>query len=71
MKYYIIAKHQQKYPTKLMCSVLEVTARGYYAWRMRGPSRRKLQDEHLAERIESIRPGPIVGSMAAHASMQS
>lgn len=35
-----------------MCQVLEVSENGYYNWRTRGRSKRKRDDEQLAERIE-------------------
>jgi transposase InsO family protein len=35
-----------------MCHVLGVSENGYYNWRMRGKSKRKWDDEQLAERIE-------------------
>ncbi len=40
MKYQFIAMHQQEYPVKTMCRVLEVAVSGYYAWLRRAPSRR-------------------------------
>jgi transposase InsO family protein len=35
-----------------MCQVLDVSENGYYNWRTRGKSKRKWDDEQLAERIE-------------------
>jgi len=37
-----------------MCRVLGVSPSGYYAWRGRGPSRRKQEDQALLERIRGI-----------------
>ena len=33
MKYNFIARHQQKYPVKTLCRVLEVSVNGYCAWK--------------------------------------
>jgi len=37
-----------------MCSVLEVSRSGYYAWKMRGQSRRGREDAALLSQIQSI-----------------
>ncbi len=37
-----------------MCRVLEVSVSGYYAWRLREPSRRAMEDQALGEQIEHI-----------------
>jgi hypothetical protein len=56
MKYQFIAAHQQEYPVKTMCRVLEVEVSGYYAWlrRLGAPSRRSQANTGLGERIVRI-----------------
>jgi putative transposase len=54
MKYQFIAMHQQEYPVKTMCRVLEVAVSGYYAWLRRAPSRRSQENTVLGERIARL-----------------
>ena len=42
------------HPIATMCRVLEVSKSGYYAWQCRLPSKRRLQDLALCQRIEEI-----------------
>jgi hypothetical protein len=37
-----------------MCRVLDVSTRGYYAWRGRGLSQRRREDAKLTEKIEQV-----------------
>lgn len=37
-----------------MCRLLDVSTSGYYAWRSRGPSRRRREDQKLTEAIRAI-----------------
>jgi hypothetical protein len=50
MTYQFIAVYNE-YCVALMCSVLEVSVSGYYAWRKREPSRHRREDAFLAEKI--------------------
>ena len=43
--------HQQEYPIKTMCRVLEVSVSGYFAWQKRAPSRRGPREYRVGERI--------------------
>jgi putative transposase len=54
MKYKFIEGHRQKFPTRLMCRALEVSAGGYYQWRRRPPSARQERGEALAAEIKVI-----------------
>lgn len=47
MRFQFIHDHRQAYPLTLMCRVLAVSRSGYYAWRKRGPSARKMADKVL------------------------
>ena len=46
--------HQAEYRVATMCRVLEVSTSGYYAWRLRSPSARALEDAVLRQKIEVI-----------------
>jgi putative transposase len=52
VKFQFIHEHRQLFPILRMCQVLEVSENGYNNWRTRGKSKRKRDDEQLAERIE-------------------
>ncbi len=56
-----------------MCQVLEVSENGYSNWRKRGKSRRKQEDELLAERIEDAyrQHGGKYGSPRIHALLKT
>jgi transposase InsO family protein len=56
-----------------MCQVLEVSENGYYNWRKRGKSKRKQEDEELAERIEDAyqQHGGKYGSPRIHAALKT
>ena len=54
MKYVFIAAEKASYPVSLMCSALEVSRSGYYAWCGRSPSARAQSDRELTAEIRSI-----------------
>ena len=51
MRYRFIERHQKAYPITLMCSVLDVSTSGYYAWRERPPGQRALANRELDDAI--------------------
>lgn len=53
MKYSLIEKHRPSYPTRWMCSALEVSGRGFRSWRSRGDSNRIREDRRLLVNIRS------------------
>jgi len=53
MIYRFIKAHQNKWPVKVMCRVLEVSTSGYYAWRDRPESLRSQANRVLLEQIRS------------------
>jgi len=54
VKYVFIAAEKAAYPVSLMCSALDVSRSGYYAWRGRVPSARAQRDRELTSEIRSI-----------------
>jgi len=54
MKYAFIAEHRDRWPVRLQCRVLAVSASGYYGWRTREPGPRARRRAALGERIARI-----------------
>lgn len=54
MRYQFIEAHQSRWPVMVMCKVLDVSTQGYYAWRVREPSKRSLFNAGLDEAIARI-----------------
>ena len=51
MRFAFIDVEKDFYPLRLLCRVLRVSRSGYYAWRVREPSDRALEDERLRPRV--------------------
>jgi len=49
-----VSAHQARFRIVTMCRVLDVSTSGYYAWRSRGASKRRRDDEALSRRIVDI-----------------
>jgi putative transposase len=49
-----VKAYQADYPISALCRLLKVSKSGFYAWQQRLPSRRKLSDLELGDRIEAI-----------------
>ena len=54
MKFQFIADHQQEFPVRRMCRVLGVSASGFYTWRQRQPSARKMANDNLLSQIHQV-----------------
>lgn len=54
MRYAFIAEHRRRWPVRLQCRVLEVSASGFYDHVNRGPGVRARQRAELADRIGRI-----------------
>ena len=54
MRYRVIQEHDRRYPIRLMCRALAVSAAGYYAWRSRPESARSIQTRTLLSAIRVI-----------------
>jgi len=51
MRFAFIDVEKALYPLRLLCRVLRVSRSGYYAWRVRRPSDRALEDERLRPKV--------------------
>jgi putative transposase len=51
LKFEFVAKHRGAWPVTWICEVLDVSPSGFYCWRSRPPSDRKLYDEELIRDI--------------------
>jgi putative transposase len=54
VKYQFIADQQAEFEITVMCRVLAVSRSGYYAWRKRPTSPRKMADQALSQQIKVI-----------------
>ena len=54
MSFCFIEDHRDSYPVQLMCSVLEVSPAGYYAWRLRPQSARSAANCELLSAIKQV-----------------
>src|SRR5207253_1030339 len=51
MTFQLIDQERAHHAVSRLCSVLNVSRQGYWAWKQRPPSRRRLEDERLKPRI--------------------
>lgn len=51
MTFRLIDRERAHHAVSLLCSVLSVTRQGYWAWKRRQPSLRRLEDERLKQRL--------------------
>ena len=54
MKFRAIAEHVRRFPVRLMCRMLQVSAAGYYAWARRPQSTRSQRNRDLTEQIRTL-----------------
>jgi putative transposase len=73
VKFAFIQQHSSQFPVDLMCSVLEVSRSGYYAWRQRPTSAQATRREELIERIQAVHDDSRqrYGSPRVHAELQA
>ena len=73
MRFEFIREHAATWPIRLMCRVLQVSASGYYAWRVRPDSARRIANRHLLgdiRRLEAEHRGRY-GSSRMHAALRA
>ena len=51
MRFAFVEKHRKSIPTERLCRIVDVTPRGYRAWRVRPASRRQREDMVLLAHI--------------------
>jgi putative transposase len=54
MRYRFIQAHEQAYPVRVMCRVLQVSPSGYYRWRQAPVSRRTQANQHLLSEVARL-----------------
>jgi transposase InsO family protein len=54
MRFRFIEDHRAEYPVTIMCSALDVSSAGYYAWRGRPESRRSATNRALLDDIKRV-----------------
>jgi putative transposase len=73
MRFCFIEDHREAFPVRTMCSVLEVSHSGYYAWRDRPDSARDVANRDLAADIRRIHAEnrAVYGSPRVHAALRA
>ena len=54
MRYACIDRRRDRFPVRMMCRLLRVSASGYYAWRARPESSRAARDRELMPEIRRV-----------------
>lgn len=72
MSFRFIEDHREAYPVRLMCTVLEVSPAGYYAWRERPVRTRATSNSALLAEIRQVHreSGERYGSPRVHAVLR-
>ncbi len=72
MRYQFIQTHKAEFPIRRMCSVLDVSPSGYYAWRDRPVSAHARANQHLMQEIRAVhaRSRRTYGSPRVHAHLK-
>jgi len=71
VRYACIDRRRDRYPVRLMCRLLKVSASGYYAWRIRPESSRTKSDRALMTEIQRVHQDSkgVYGSPRVHAEL--
>ena len=73
MSFRFIEDHRDAYPVRVLCTVLEVSPAGYYAWRARPQSLRSAANGELVAAIRRVHrdSGGRYGSPRVHAALRA
>ena len=71
MKYACVDRRRDRYPVRMMCRLLRVSASGYYAWRTRPESSRTKSDRRLMTAVRRVHQDSkgVYGSPRGHAEL--
>jgi len=71
VKYACVDRRRDRYPVRMMCRLLRVSASGYYAWRIRAESSRTTSDRALMMEIRQVHQDSkgVYGSPRVHAEL--
>ncbi len=72
MRFQFITDHRDELLVTLMCKALQVSPSGYYAWRQRPPSARKMANQQLHKKIKAVYEAnhEIYGSPRIHRALR-
>ena len=73
MRFQFIADHQTEFAVRQMCTALNVSPSGYYAWRKRPPSAREMANQALFKDIQTVYDDNhgLYGSPRIHAELKA
>jgi len=73
MRFQFIADHEAEFAVRPMCTALNVSPSGYYAWRKRPPSAREMANQALFKDIETVYNdnNGLYGSPRIHAELKA
>jgi putative transposase len=71
VKFSFVQDHRRLWPVAAICRVLQVSRSGFFAWRRRGPSRRRRRQEELIEKIKAahLENRELYGSPRVHRAL--
>lgn len=72
MIFELVEAQRAHYSVEMLCDVLDVSRAGFYAWKRRGPSQRRIDDVRLAAEVTEIHEesDKVYGSPRVHAQLE-
>lgn len=73
MSFGFVDEHRHVWPVRTICTVLGISASGYYAWCLRPESRRSAENRALLDeiRLAHIESGGCYGAPRVHAALRA